>query len=987
MPTGLHLIQRRYLAEELVRLRRADEARRFAAPQRAARVDPNPHQVDAVVFALERIPLGGCILADEVGLGKTIEAGLVIAQLLAEGATRILILGPKALLGQWRQELYDLFDIKARDGAPVPGGFDGDGVFLIGREAAAGPGGHEALLAADRFDLCVIDEAHEIFAGIYKRFDSKGQLRENAPDAQMAGRIREVLQAHNVPVLLLTATPIQNRLTELWGLVHYVDPANTLLGDLSTFRSLYCQDGDRIVAEGQEGELKGRLRQVVQRTLRRQAQPFLKRPFVNRQARLFTYEMEPEERSLYADVTDWLLRPGSVAFSVSNRSLLLLGFHRRMASSTRALAVSLDRVAERLRRLESGEVDDGSDDTRAFLSDFDDEELFAVPEESSDEAAYSPAKIRDELALVQSFAERARNLATDSKARALLRAVQVVLDQGAKGVGSSKVVVFTESLSTQDYLAQLLAESGIVSAGKITLFRGQNDSPRCLEALQRWRVEVESGLPPYARPNRASAIRSSLIHEFRTRTQVFISTEAGAKGLNLQFCDTVVNYDLPWNPQRIEQRIGRCHRYGQQRDVTVVNFIAKDNAAEQLLFEILSQKLELFGTVLDATDQVLHTSPGSGGGLLVSTIGSSFEEQLNRIYQRARTRQEVEAEMEALREKIAAERESFEETHARTAGLIEAHFDDEVRAVFRRREEELPVALRALDQDLERLVCAYLLALGVEHSVSESGEERHLQVAGNAELPEAIREGFTCAIGRTNTEHESLHLQHPLVTAALEDVRAVSGPLTVEVTVAPDSPTGLRALAGKQGLLTLIKVRHEGLSPVERLLPVLVLESGEPIPVDDAHELMTSCSFVDLHDSAHIEVDEDDVADAIDEAVFIDQGALAEGERDRYEQAVERLDRFIEDRALVLRRRRVVEQARLDEAKTRREAALGADARDRAEAQVRASESELEQIDAALGRLERRDDADYQRLLELTRKRGFVAPVVERLLEARVRFA
>ncbi|HEX2692235.1 MAG TPA: SNF2-related protein, partial [Kofleriaceae bacterium] len=112
---GRHALQRLYLAEDLVRRRRADEYRRQVASQRAARIDPNPHQIDAVIFALERIPDGGCIRADEVGLGKTIEAGLVIAQLMAEGAKRVMVVTPKALLGQWKQELYALFGIDARE--------------------------------------------------------------------------------------------------------------------------------------------------------------------------------------------------------------------------------------------------------------------------------------------------------------------------------------------------------------------------------------------------------------------------------------------------------------------------------------------------------------------------------------------------------------------------------------------------------------------------------------------------------------------------------------------------------------------------------------------------------------------------------------------------------------------------------------------------------------------------------------------------------
>src|SRR5881397_1895733 len=123
--TAPHPIQRRYLAEQIVRLRRADEEERYASSQRQGRIDPNPHQINAVVFALRRIPEGGCILADEVGLGKTIEAGLVMAQLLAEGMRRILLIVPKSLLGQWQMELRNLFGIEAREGRLNPEAFAG----------------------------------------------------------------------------------------------------------------------------------------------------------------------------------------------------------------------------------------------------------------------------------------------------------------------------------------------------------------------------------------------------------------------------------------------------------------------------------------------------------------------------------------------------------------------------------------------------------------------------------------------------------------------------------------------------------------------------------------------------------------------------------------------------------------------------------------------------------------------------------------------
>lgn len=287
--TTSHPILRRFLAEDLVRLRRSDERRRYVASQRAGRIDPNPHQIDAVVFALSRLPEGGCILADEVGLGKTIEAGLVIAQLRAEGARRILLVTPKTLLGQWKQELSTLFNIETREGAAQGGGFDGPGVFLVGRELVGSERGEAVLKDAEPFDLCVVDEAHEVFAGIYRRFDGAGEYLDDSPQATMAGRLHSILHGSPTPVLLLTATPIQNSLTELWGLVQY-DPTGTLLGDLPTFRATFCEGDDRLLLLGlllgQEHELRQRMNSVLKRTLRRQAQGFMQRPFVGRQAQL-----------------------------------------------------------------------------------------------------------------------------------------------------------------------------------------------------------------------------------------------------------------------------------------------------------------------------------------------------------------------------------------------------------------------------------------------------------------------------------------------------------------------------------------------------------------------------------------------------------------------------------------------------------------------------------------------------------------------------
>ena len=963
-----------------MRLRRSDEQRRFAAPQRAAKVDANPHQIDAVIFALARLREGGCILADEVGLGKTIEAGLVIAQLMAEGARRVLLITPKPLLGQWRQELYQLFNIDAVEARAGIGGFDGEGVFLIGREAAGSARGRDALLLSEEFDLAVIDEAHEVFAGVHKRFDRLGQYNEDATTAQTAGRVREVLAASRTPVLLLTATPIQNSLAELWGLVQYVDPLGTLLGDLATFREVFCNADDRQVAQGQEDELRSRLRSVLQRTLRRDAQLFLEKPFVGREARLFEYVMAPEEKALYNDVTQYLLEPGILAFEGRHRQLLLLSFHRLMASSNAALAASLQGVAKRLGRMLERTLEAGvkGEDVDTLLADLEEDD--AGSDDSAPEhdqgAAPSPAEIRAELDRVEGYIERAKKLgAEDSKFRALLQALRFVAERHS---GSGKMVIFTESRVTQADLCARLIASGLVRESEITLFSGTNDGERAREALTRWTEEVPRDAGQKLNPDIAT--RLALVHEFRTRSRVFISTEAGAKGLNLQFCDTVVNYDLPWNPQRIEQRIGRCHRYGQQRGVTVINFLAKDNLTQVLTFEILSQKLELFGTVLDASDQVLHrAATNSRGEVLVSVLGGEFESELRRIYDRALTLDEVTAELRALRDKVAEERKRFEEAHARTHDLIEKRLEEGIQRVFRQHKERVPGALAELDRDLYAVVTSFLDAAGIAHERKQVGEEELLHVAPSLLLPEGLREGAIAAVGLSK-EHQPLYVGHPLVQAAVAASRDMPSRVSAVVSLSDSADEELAALAGQRGCLRLVKVAFDGFEKVELLVPVFVSDSGQTIPPHVAQKLLQA-PMRDGSAPQAVNVDEDALSDAEQEVMFAVQAEVDADEQKRFERASLQAERYIEDRVLVLKRRRRGLEDRLEQARGRRDGATGSEARSDAERAVLSVETDLAEVNGGIHRLENRDDATFQQYQQHIHRRRYTPPRVERLFD------
>ena len=317
-----------------------------------------------------------------------------------------------------------------------------------------------------------------------------------------------------------------------------------------------------------------------------------------------------------------------------------------------------------------------------------------------------------------------------------------------------------------------------------------------------------------------------MIHEFRERSLVFISTEVGAKGLNLQFCETLINYDLPLNPQRIEQRIGRVHRYGQRHGVTVLNFLDRGNEAQRLTFEILSQKLDLFGKVLDASDVVLHEPTTDAPEPLISGLGVEFESRLRRIYQDARSIEDVTEQLRELRRTIETKRQEFDEEQSRAAELISTRLDDSVRQVFARWQSELPDALAELDRDLDRLLTGFLEATDVRFSRTESAGHIVFQIEPHPELPSGYREGTSLFIGslRNSQAGEPFQPGHPVFAAAVgEACAATQKPRHVVWRLGDDEPGALPELIGLRGQLVVTKLSFRGFEPVDRLLVTVLL--------------------------------------------------------------------------------------------------------------------------------------------------------------------
>ncbi len=995
MPPTLSPIQRRLLAEDLVRIRRPDEQRRYASSQRQGRVDPNPHQIDAVVFALRRIPEGGCILADEVGLGKTIEAGLIISQLMAEGMRRVLLVVPKSLLGQWQTELYALFGLEAREGHLDPEAFGGTGIFLTHRELAGGIKGASVLKAVDPFDLVVVDEAHEVFSGIHKRYRKDGVYDQDSTQAQPAGRLREVIKRSGSPVVLLTATPIQNSLAELWGLVQYVEPTGTLLGRLPTFREVFCEAGDRTVLPEQARELRRRLQTVLQRTLRRQAQEFLQVPFVERHSRVFEYAMNPEEQALYTDVTAWLMREHLYAFRGKQRHLLLISFHRRMASSLAALAESLQRVAQRLRDRLARRGYAVSDDGTQFLSEMaadleEDEDLEASDGDDAPEVTPREAEavsetdegIRAELEVVVGFATRARELGHDSKARRLIEALRFVQDRGSQGLGSGKAVIFTESLTTQDYLRGLLLEHGY-QRGDVTVFRGDNDGPDAESALEQWEADEGHAIAAAHRPSHDVAVRLALVHEFKSRSKVFISTEAGAKGLNLQFCDTIINYDLPWNPQRIEQRIGRVHRYGQKRGVTVISFLAGGNVAQRLTLEILTQKLDLFGKVLDASDAVLYEPSHAAPESLVASVGVDFEKELRVIYGRARSIDDVTADLRHLRDTMESRRRAFDGVQERASGLIETRLDDAVRQVLASYQRSLPSELEGLDRDVDLITQAYFDDAGIPYAREQQPGRVAYRVQPSASLPEGYRAGFVASVGdsRSIAEGEALHVGHAVVQAAVEAARhATNAPFHVVFDTDPKASEEVRGLTGRRGRLVVTNASYRGTERVDNLLVTAVPDDDTDTPPT---AVVDGLLALPVRNSGPVSAFEDTRAldDAIDAAVFSDQAAVSARDQTRFEQMLRQLDHYLADQVLIMRRRESKLNAQIDDLQQRRNRAAGVQAGDAADARINQLLKEREQIAQQITRLEDGGDDEYREWRDRLFARRYSKPDVVRVLD------
>ena len=761
-----------------------------------AAVDLNPHQIEAALFALQSPLSKGVLLADEVGLGKTIEAGIVLCQFWAERKRRLLVLCPASLRKQWALELQEKFNLPVQV-------VDARAYREVQRSGRSPLAEKTVLIMSFNFansireelkaiawDLVVIDEAHKL-RNAYRPSNKLGQgIRWATQDCRK---------------LLLTATPLQNSLLELYGLSTLID--EQLFGDANSFRSQYASAGSNLDA------LRQRLAEFCKRTLRNQVTEYIR--YTERRAITRPFKPTDDEHALYEAVSAFLQREDSYALPRRQRHLTALILRKLLASSSQAIAGTLDKLRIRLETLRDERAQDDPEFAEQLIEaeEIEDElldEILAEPDEAKEEASprtIDRKKLREEIEILQQLATWARGIGVDTKTPTLLKALDIGFEQMATTGAARKALIFTESRRTQDYLKTFLDSHGY--RGQVVLFNGTNGGPEATAIYERWAEKNRD--TGRSSGSRAVDVRTALIEHFRDDAAILLATEAAAEGINLQFCSLVINYDLPWNPQRIEQRIGRCHRYGQKHDVVVINFLNERNEADRRVLELLTEKFSLFSGVFGASDEVLGTIES----------GVDFEKRILGIYQECRTPEEIDTAFRNLQEEMD---ESIRTRMDDTRRKLFEHFDEDVH---HRLRLQLADAKAQLDRFGQRFWALTRFMLDDRARFDDNALAFDLDRPPREDIPVGRYHLISKSRPRADEdggEQRSLflyRLSHPLGEHVVDGAKRLETPIAqivFDVTHHPTRVHVIEELRGKNGFLTLARLVIDSYEREEYLL-------------------------------------------------------------------------------------------------------------------------------------------------------------------------
>lgn len=832
--------QAKYIAHDLTLQHAGGGLDRLSQALFNASVDLNPHQIEAAVFAL-RSPLSkGVLLADEVGLGKTIEAGIVLCQYWAERKRQLLVICPASLRKQWALELQDKFNLPAvvldaktwreaqRQGlAPLR-----QKAVVVMSYAYATRIKEEVRSMA--WDLVVIDEAHKL-RNAYRESNKIGQaIRWATGDSRK---------------LLLTATPLQNSILELYGLSTLID--DSIFGDLNAFKSQFTGSGGDLVG------LRQRLDSFCKRTLRKDVTEYIK--YTERKAITQKFRSTDDEHRFYEAVSDYLTREDSYAIPRRQRHLTELVLRKLLASSSLAIAGTLGVMKERLEKLRDQKIQNTADweqndwiETLVSQEEMEEDLLDDIlngsdetPETGTAAAPTDPAqldrqRLNAEIAELDRLHAWAQGIGTDTKTTALLQALDVGFNALAQmqtgGAAQRKALIFTESRRTQEYLKRFLEHNG--HAGKVVLFSGTNAGPEASNIYERW-LTANQGTGRIS-GSRDIDIRTALIEHFRDEADILIATEAAAEGVNMQFCSLVINYDLPWNPQRVEQRIGRCHRYGQKHDVVVINFFNERNHADARVLELLAVKFKLFDGVFGASDEVL--------GSIES--GVDIERRILDIYRTCRTPAQIDAAFAALGQ---AMKPAIDERMAQTRSQLLEVFDAEVHERLRLQRQDTLSHLNQFSRrfwDLTRHVLAGQAWFDEEHlsfdlpAPTAAGMDAGIS-AGRYHLisREKPSDPNSLAVNEPGLDAHTYRLSHPLGEWVVHAACQASTPvqrLVFDTRQTEARISVVEALRGQSGVLSLQKLTVDSFEKQEYLLFSALTDSGQSLDPETCEKLMAT---------------------------------------------------------------------------------------------------------------------------------------------------
>jgi len=889
---GLSDYHAKYFAYELTKRCASDSLEKLSSTLSNAQVDLNPHQIEAALFAFKSPLSKGAILADEVGLGKTIEAGLVLSQKWAERKRKILLIVPSSLRKQWNDELLEKFFLPSiileaksfnqyiKNGNLNPFNQDGQIVICSYHFARA----KAPYIKQTKWDLAIIDEAHRL-RNVYKTSN------------KIAREIKNALV--DAPKILLTATPLQNSLLELYGLVSIID--DHVFGDLKSFKSNYARvSKEQDIYENEVGlvepkqemfnDLRNRLKPVCIRTLRRQVLEYIN--YTERKPITQDYIPTDQETELYDGMSEYLQRPKLYALPFSQRQLMTLILRKLLASSSFAIASTLNglvyKVGELIKEAKANVTPtdvpiEGLEQNFETFEDLADDWIDEDEDEEGEKGvkekkAFTPEDIvamEQEKADLIRFRDLAQNIFTNSKGEALLTALKKGFEMTQELGAKKKAIIFTESTITQKYLSEtLLANNGY--KGKIVLFNGSNNDDKSKEIYTNWLARNKD--TDKITGSKTADTRAALIDYFKEEAEIMIATEAGAEGVNLQFCSLIINYDLPWNPQRIEQRIGRCHRYGQKHDVVVINFVNRKNAADQRVYDLLDIKFKLFKGVFGASDEVLGTIES----------GVDFEKRIAGIYQTCRTSEDINKAFDALQNEMD---ESIQSSLSDTRQKLLENFDTEVHDKLKINKREGEAFLSTYNRWLWDVTRYYL------NDKAEFSENEYSFSLKENPFPNEHIDPGPYRIGKNVDDAHIYRPGHSLAQRILKDVKAKQveeAEITFDYSNNISKISVLEPFIGKGGVLKVSNYTVSAFEDEDNIILSAFDESNNPIESDIIKKIF-SLPTHQISTASITESEEQKLSEQEQQYITFVSAKIAERNGDFFDDEVEKLDSWSED--------------------------------------------------------------------------------------------